>query len=100
LAVLFIVARISAPAATIQSGFQHLFHSLPAYGKIRELERELKAGASCRSSDRALAAGELPSAAIEFHGVTFRHSGAGGRGDAAGGVRDLSLGSTRENSWA
>jgi ATP-binding cassette subfamily C protein len=80
---LFILVRMTGPAAQIQAGAQHVFHSLPAYGKIKVLETELGAG----SDDPAgtAQAGRLQGG-IEFGQVTYRHSE-----ERAAGIENVSL---------
>jgi ATP-binding cassette, subfamily C, bacterial len=87
IAFLVVLARMIGPATQIQAGAQQLFHSLPAYGKIKKLEAELNAA----QRDFAAADGApMPAidGTIEFVGAGYRHKPDGGDGS---GVADLSL---------
>lgn len=87
IAFLIVLARMIGPATQIQAGAQHLFHSLPAYGKIRALQAEL--GAAQRG-DALSGAGALPEVEgiVEFVGASYRHKPDEGDGS---GVADLSV---------
>jgi ABC-type multidrug transport system fused ATPase/permease subunit len=45
-AFLFILARMSGEAIRVQASLQQIFHSLPAYGKLKALTQELQAAGS------------------------------------------------------
>lgn len=83
IAFLFVLARINGPAAQIQTAGQHVFHSLPAYSKIKELEAELARAQTDPEPGPATSCSRL-TGRIEFKGVLFEH----GRN---GGVRNLDL---------
>ena len=87
LAFLFVLSRMVAPLSLIQIGMQQVFHSLPAYGKIKELQSELGAA---QSPEPGVAAGsEAPDGPIVFQGVSFWHDAdAGGEGQ---GLYDFDL---------
>lgn len=86
LAFLFVMSRMVAPLSMIQIGMQQVFHSLPAYGKIKALQSELGAA---QAADPGAAAKEAPAGAISFRNVGFRHVGdAEGEGQ---GLYDLDL---------
>ena len=85
IALLVILARTSAPLTQVQQGAQQIAHSLPAFAKIKALEAELeRAGAATRI---AVAPEALPSADVEFRGVSFAHRDSG----EESGVRDIDL---------
>jgi ATP-binding cassette subfamily C protein len=87
IAFLFVLARMNGPVAQVQSAAQQIFHALPAYRKLKELEAEL---------DRhQREAPQLPSGSaarlrgrVEFRQVSFLH-----RGEEAGsgGLVELDL---------
>ena len=88
IAFLFVLARMNGPVMVIQGAAQHIFHSLPAYRQIKELEAEL-----ARHQDaepRRAAAGVRIEGDIEFRGVSFTHR-QWTDGEGAGGVSDLDL---------
>ncbi|HEY0444966.1 MAG TPA: ABC transporter ATP-binding protein [Allosphingosinicella sp.] len=88
IAFLFILARMTGPAGQLQSGAQHVFHSLPAYAKVKELEAELGAAQSARpDNDRGPAIAPGP---VEFRNASFAHADRPAQGEA-GGVTDISL---------
>jgi ATP-binding cassette subfamily C protein len=85
IALLVILARTGAPLTQIQQGAQQIFHSLPAFAKIRQLEAELE-----RASDHPPSIKPdqpLDSADVEFRQVGFAHRDSEG----GGGVRGLDL---------
>jgi ATP-binding cassette, subfamily C, bacterial len=88
IAFLFVLARMNGPVMAIQGAAQQIFHSLPAYRKIKELEAELgrqqnperpKAPTAARIEGR-----------VTFDDVGFTHR-EWSDGEGAGGVRELSL---------
>ncbi len=88
IAFLFVLARMNGPVMQIQSSAQQIFHALPAYWKIKELEAEL--GRHQREeeglpSPQAGLAGE-----VRFQSVSFLHNQKAAD-EAAGGVRNLDL---------
>jgi ABC-type multidrug transport system fused ATPase/permease subunit len=88
-AFLFILARMSGPAAQIQAGAQHVFHSLPAYAKMKELEAEL--GTVTRTRAAAPATPAPIGGDIGFRAVTFRHQERADSGPGEKGVEDIDL---------
>jgi ABC-type multidrug transport system fused ATPase/permease subunit len=88
LAFLFVLSRMTGPLAQFQGGAQQIFHSLPAYRKIRELESEL------RSEELPEPSAPLPGFAghsISFENVSFWHEGGAPTADRAGGVYNVAL---------
>jgi ATP-binding cassette subfamily C protein len=85
IALLVILARTGAPMTQIQQGAQQIFHSLPAFAKIRQLEAELEQAGDTGSAGEASA--PLDRADVEFRGVGFSHRDS----ESGGGVRDLDL---------
>jgi ATP-binding cassette subfamily C protein len=87
IAFLFVLARMNGPVSQVQAAAQHIFHSLPAYRKLKELEAEL--GRYQREGAvEALAPALKLEGRVEFRGVTFLHRDEDG---GAGGLRDLDL---------
>lgn len=89
IAFLFVLARMNGPVSRVQTAAQQIFHSLPAYRKLKELEGELgrqerEDRASTRVAQLAL------SGRVEFRSVTFLHRD-DGEGKAAGGLQDFDL---------
>ena len=84
---LFVLARMNGPVMVIQNASQTIFHSLPAYRKIKELEAEL---AAQQDSEPSPASARRVEGDVELRGVSFAHQ-QGSEGDRAGGVRDLDL---------
>ncbi|HEX8444166.1 MAG TPA: ABC transporter ATP-binding protein [Allosphingosinicella sp.] len=87
IAFLFVLARMNGPVSQVQTAAQQIFHSLPAYRKLKELESELsryqRDGAEVGSTPALKLEGR-----VEFRGVTFLHRDEQG---GAGGLRDLDL---------
>jgi ATP-binding cassette subfamily C protein len=85
---LFVLARMTGPVTQIQNSAQHIFHSLPAYRKIKELEAELgrQKGSDPVTNSRPQ---RRVQGAVEFQGVTFVHRGVSG--EPGRGVRNLDL---------
>jgi ATP-binding cassette subfamily C protein len=71
--IVFLFARMSAPALTIQQSVQNFFFNLPAFEAIRRLETELSSSAAPAPTPIA-----PPPGAIELQGVSFLHPGGGG----------------------
>ena len=88
IAFLFVLARMNGPVMVIQNASQAIFHSLPAYRKIKELEAEL--GREQGAEAPAKAPDARIRGTIRFSGVTFVHR-EWSDGEGAGGVRDLDL---------
>lgn len=91
LAFLFILSRMVGPLSQIQLGSQHVFHSLPAYGKIKDLQAELAAAQAEVVSTQNMRPAAL-SGSIAFRNVSFWHQEADelGRTQGVSGV-DLEL---------
>lgn len=87
IAFLFVLARMNGPVMVIQGAAQHIFHSLPAYRKIKELEAELERQ---QNPEPARAGGARVEGRVEFEGVSFVHR-EWSDGEGSGGVRDLDL---------
>lgn len=89
LAFLFVLSRMIGPLTQIQLGIQHVFHSLSAYGKVKELQEELGGGElAARAEERPPAV--LPPGPISFRDVSFWHD-ADPSSDKAQGVYGLTL---------
>lgn len=87
IAFLFVLARMNGPVSQVQSAAQYIFHSLPAYRKLKELEAELGRYATEPTGEGATSNIEL-GGLVEFRGVTFVHRDEAG---GAGGLRDFDL---------
>jgi ATP-binding cassette, subfamily C, bacterial len=87
-AFLFVLARMNGPAMAVQHAAQQIFHSLPAYRKIKELEAEL--GGQQPLEQPRLSTPARVEGRIEFDRVGFIHRDGTG-GESAGGVRNLSM---------
>jgi ATP-binding cassette subfamily C protein len=89
LAFLFVLSRMVGPLSQIHLGIQHVFHTLPAYAKVKQLQAEL---ASAEPAPPALGPTALPplSGAVRFQDVSFRH-GEGADPQKAQGVQQLDL---------
>jgi ATP-binding cassette subfamily C protein len=88
IAFLFVLARMNGPVMQIQSSAQHIFHALPAYRKIKELESELGAHQPTASQPAPIK-GKLEGR-ILFEAVSFVHR-ENADGEPAGGVRKVDL---------
>jgi ATP-binding cassette subfamily C protein len=87
LAFLFVLSRMVTPLGQVQMGVQQVFHTLPAYAKVKELQTEL---AAAQADERPATEGTgAPSGAIVFEHVSFWHDGDGS--GAVHGVQDLSF---------
>ncbi|MBI5908606.1 MAG: ABC transporter ATP-binding protein [Betaproteobacteria bacterium] len=87
--LLLIIARMGGPADQIQHGIQQLAHTLPVYGKIKALERELAAIPRGQSEHADTAS--LPEGPIVFENVSFLHAADDGDGGSVRGVRNIGL---------
>jgi len=89
-AFLFILARMSGAAIRVQASLQQIFHSLPAYGKLKALAQELR---SAGSGEAQVATVErLPAPpAISFREAGYQHSRAASDTDTPAGVNGISL---------
>lgn len=87
IAFLFVLARMNGPALQVQSAAQYIFHSLPAYRKLTDLEDELGRQQRDEAVGRATSAAQL-SGAVELRGASFLHSG---DEEGGGGLTDLDL---------
>jgi ATP-binding cassette subfamily C protein len=86
--LLLILSRMSGPSMQLQSDAQQIAHALPAYEKLRELERELTA-AETETVALSSSTIALPDGPIEIRGVSFLHDAAAS--GAAGVARGLNL---------
>ena len=93
LAFLFILSRMTAPLSQIQAGAQHIFHSLPAYRKIRELEVELAREPDPLSGpeDTGGPTSNPLDGDIVFRDVSFWHQASLPGAEKGPGVHDLNL---------
>jgi ATP-binding cassette subfamily C protein len=89
LAFLFVLARINGPTAQVQGAAQHVFHSLPAYAKIKSLEEEL-AGAQSGALATASPSRAIDGASVEFRNVSFSHDSRSGN-ELRSGLSDLTV---------
>jgi ATP-binding cassette subfamily C protein len=83
IAFLFVLARMNGPAQQLQAALQNVFHSLPAYGKVKELQAELAA------AQEAPDGGELGprlTGDIKFSNVSFWHDDRRIAGEEGGGL--------------
>lgn len=85
IAFLFVLARMNGPVAQVQGAAQQIFHALPAYRKLTELQAEL--GRHQRDERPVGAPSHDFEGRIAFRGVIFLHTD----GDEAGGVRGIDL---------
>ncbi|MDP8912974.1 MAG: ABC transporter ATP-binding protein/permease [Pseudomonadota bacterium] len=90
IAFLFVLARMNGPGIQLQAGLQNIFHSLPAYGKIKQLQSEL-AAAQTGATPAAAPLSTLAGGDIEFRDVSFWHEDREPSGDRAGGIFDVTL---------
>jgi ATP-binding cassette subfamily C protein len=88
--LVLILSRMNAPAMQLQVDAQNLAHALPAYEKIRELEREL-ADAETTTAAPSVFVPILSDSPIVFRKVSFLHSRKLSGPSSAGGVRDLDV---------
>ncbi len=88
IALILVMARMAGPAMQIQQGTQQIFHTLPAFAHLKQLEAELSGGADWSDTllpeDRII----VPQP-IEFRSVSFDHGPR--RPDGGAGLRDVSL---------
>ena len=90
IAFLFVLARMNGPGIQLQAGLQSIFHSLPAYGKIKQLQSEL--AAAQRGGDAAVSApGTIAGGDIKFREVSFWHDDREPSEDRAGGIFEVTL---------
>jgi ABC-type multidrug transport system fused ATPase/permease subunit len=88
--LLLVLSRMSGPAMQLQLDAQQIAHALPAFEKIRELERDLTA-AEVPTIAPAGSAVFLADGPIAFKKVSFLHDAAANESGTQGGVRDLDL---------
>lgn len=73
-AFLFVLARLSGPVSQIQSSAQQIFHSLPTYRKVKELQAELSA-----RTQPSEVQGQQPASVqwgnLELSDVSYIHAG-------------------------
>ena len=82
--LLLVLSRMNGPALAVQQGLQQLLNSLPAFGAIQALERELADGEPLSPAHPSPRTAPT-SGGIRFEHVSFRHP------DCAGGLDDVSL---------
>ena len=88
IAFLFVLARMNGPALQLQAGLQNVFHSLPAYGKVKELQAEL--AAAQEAPDEVEHGGPL-AGDIAFSNVSFWHDDRRFGVEQGGGLFDATL---------
>jgi ATP-binding cassette subfamily C protein len=89
IALLVIITRMIGPIGQIQQGVQQLAYVIPAYEKVKELERELAA----MPREQPAPAAVLPpdEGAIVFDNVSFRHAADDGGTGLVRGIQGVSL---------
>jgi ATP-binding cassette subfamily C protein len=88
--LLLIFSRMNGPAMQLQLDAQHVAQALPAYDKVRELERELTAAEAANAAPPGPSV-ILPVGSIIFRDVSFLHDIVASESRTLGGVRDLNL---------
>jgi ATP-binding cassette subfamily C protein len=88
--LLLILSRMSGPAMQLQLQAQQIANSLPAYERIKNLERDLAVAGGGATAARSNSIVTRPNGPIRFNKVSFFHDSADGSG-SAGGVCDLEL---------
>ena len=89
LAFLFVLARMNGPAIQLQAAAQNIFHAIPAYVKVKQLQSELETAKENGHSD-AGAASPLEGS-IELRNVSFRHGERLQEQEQDAGLFDVSL---------
>lgn len=89
IALLVIITRMIAPIGQIQQGLQQLAYVIPAYEKVKELERDL--AAMPREQPAPAAVLPLDEGAIVFDNVSFRHAADDGGTGLVRGIQGVSL---------
>ena len=90
IAFLFVLSRMNGPGIQLQGGLQNIFHSLPAYGKVKQLQSELAAAQRAPVVSESVV--EVHTRGdIEFRNVSFWHDERAGSSERTGGVFDVSL---------
>jgi ATP-binding cassette subfamily C protein len=87
IAFLFVLARMNGPVSQVQTAAQQIFHALPAYRKLKELEAELGRHRGEQITARLPGSIQLQGR-VAFRAVSFIHSDEEG---GAGGLRQLDL---------
>ena len=85
-AFLFVLARLGGPVTQIQTGAQQIFHSLPTYRKVKELQAELSAGPHAKWIGAHIRPG-LQWDSLELNDVRYFHAGSEGAGVSALSLR-------------
>jgi len=73
-AFLFVLARLSGPVGQIQSSAQQIFHSLPTYRKVKELQAELS-GRPQPAEDRGQQPTDVQWRSLHLNEVSYIHAG-------------------------
>ncbi len=89
IALLVVITRMIGPIGQIQQGLQQLAYVIPAYEKVKELEREL--AAMPREQPAPAAVLPLDEGAIVFDNVSFRHAADDGGTGLVRGIQGVSL---------
>jgi ATP-binding cassette subfamily C protein len=87
--LLLIIARMSGQAEQIQQGLQQLGQTLPIYGRVRALERELSAVPHARSEQ--VNSPLLAEGPIVFEDVSFRHAADDVDAGSVRGIHNVNL---------
>ena len=88
--LLLIFSRMNGPAMQLQLDAEHVAQTLPAYAKVRELERELAAAEAANAAPPGPPA-ILSFGSIIFRDVSFLHDTVVGESHTLCGVRDLNF---------
>lgn len=70
LTLLIVLSRMSAPALAVQTCAQEFVRNLPAYERVKTLERELEVAAQ---PEEDLAATSVPEGPVSFRNVSYTH---------------------------
>jgi ATP-binding cassette, subfamily C, bacterial len=90
IALMVVLARMTGPALQLHVGAQNIFHSLPAFYHLKQLESELLAGTSATPKTvpqrRPKMKARQP---VEFRSVSYKHGQ--DAGSATGGLSDFRI---------
>lgn len=86
IAFLFILGRMNGPAAQVQNGAQQIFHTLPAYAELKQLQSELEGARRHELPSASGTAAPLEDAPIRIENASYSHAGS-----AEAGIFDVSL---------
>ncbi|HEX2763961.1 MAG TPA: ABC transporter ATP-binding protein [Allosphingosinicella sp.] len=86
IAFLFILGRMNGPATQLQTGAQHVFHALPAYGELKALQAELTAADGSEAAAPLGSGQDLPKGALALENLSFSHAAGGAEAAGLNGV--------------